>query len=409
MLIKCPECDLQVSDRAFACPHCGYPLKEQPKPVRKSTHKRRRLPNGFGQISELKGRNLRKPFRAMVTVGKTPKGRPICKLLKPEAFFETYNDAYAALVEYNRNPYDLDTSITMDELYEKWKDYYVQSGNSERSLSALKYVWDYCNQIKRMRVKDVRSRHINGCIENACMHKPDGTVKEASASTKNKIKSLFNSMFDYAVRYDIADKNYSRAFSLPRKVFDEMENNRTEHIPYSDEEMDLLWKNIDRYPIIEAVLFQCYTGMRPQEVGLIKMENVNLEDRTIIGGMKTQAGTNRLVPIHSRILEIVKDKYKLAQSLQSDYLFNYITDEGYELLTYDRFKISYRQMRNALKLSPQHRPHDGRAHFITAAKKYNVDENILKRIVGHKISDITESIYTKRDSSWMLEEIEKIK
>lgn len=33
----------------------------------------------------------------------------------------------------------------------------------------------------------------------------------------------------------------------------------------------------------------------------------------------------------------------------------------------------------------------------------------LKRIVGHKISDITESIYTKRDSSWMLEEIEKIK
>ena len=28
MLIKCPECDLQVSDRAFACPHCGYPLKE---------------------------------------------------------------------------------------------------------------------------------------------------------------------------------------------------------------------------------------------------------------------------------------------------------------------------------------------------------------------------------------------
>ena len=98
MLIKCPECDLQVSDRAFACPHCGYPLKEQPKPVRKSTHKRRRLPNGFGQISELKGRNLRKPFRAMVTVGKTPKGKPICKLLKPEAFFETYNDAYAALV-----------------------------------------------------------------------------------------------------------------------------------------------------------------------------------------------------------------------------------------------------------------------------------------------------------------------
>ena len=166
MLIKCPECDLQVSDRAFACPHCGYPLKEQPKPVRKSTRKRRRLPNGFGQISELKGRNLRKPFRAMVTVGKTPKGKPICKLLKPEAFFENYNDAYAALVEYNRNPYDLDDSITMSELYEKWKDYYIQSGNKEASLRSCAYAWPYCWSIKDMKVRDVRSRHILGCVEN---------------------------------------------------------------------------------------------------------------------------------------------------------------------------------------------------------------------------------------------------
>jgi Uncharacterised protein family UPF0547 len=25
-LIKCPECQLQVSDKAIICPHCGYPL-----------------------------------------------------------------------------------------------------------------------------------------------------------------------------------------------------------------------------------------------------------------------------------------------------------------------------------------------------------------------------------------------
>lgn len=66
-----------------------------------------RLPNGFGQISELKGRNLRNPFRAMVTVGTDESGRPICRTLKPKGYFKTYNEAYAALVEYNRNPYDL--------------------------------------------------------------------------------------------------------------------------------------------------------------------------------------------------------------------------------------------------------------------------------------------------------------
>ena len=114
MLTQCPECELPVSDKANACPHCGYPLKPSEKQKRpRKSNKRRRLPNGFGQISEIKNRNLRNPFRAMVTVGKTPEGKPICKPLKPESYFATYNDAYAALVEYNKNPYDLEPSITM--------------------------------------------------------------------------------------------------------------------------------------------------------------------------------------------------------------------------------------------------------------------------------------------------------
>ena len=53
MLIKCPECELQVSDKAASCPHCGYPLKEQKtKNINRKPNKRRRLPNGFGQITE---------------------------------------------------------------------------------------------------------------------------------------------------------------------------------------------------------------------------------------------------------------------------------------------------------------------------------------------------------------------
>ena len=96
MLIKCPECELQVSDKALACPHCGYPMKpEANKPKRRST-KRKKLPNGFGQITEIKNKKLRKPFRAMVSVGKKENGRPIVKMLKPEAFFKTYNEAYEA-------------------------------------------------------------------------------------------------------------------------------------------------------------------------------------------------------------------------------------------------------------------------------------------------------------------------
>lgn len=63
----------------------------------------------------------------MVTVGKDFYGRPIRKLLKPVAFFKTYNEAYAALVEYNKNPYDLDDDLTVEELYEKWTEEYFKT------------------------------------------------------------------------------------------------------------------------------------------------------------------------------------------------------------------------------------------------------------------------------------------
>jgi hypothetical protein len=32
-LIKCYECEKQISDRASACPHCGAPKEEQPPQI----------------------------------------------------------------------------------------------------------------------------------------------------------------------------------------------------------------------------------------------------------------------------------------------------------------------------------------------------------------------------------------
>ena len=32
-LISCPECGKEISDKAFACPHCGNPMSQQPQQV----------------------------------------------------------------------------------------------------------------------------------------------------------------------------------------------------------------------------------------------------------------------------------------------------------------------------------------------------------------------------------------
>lgn len=413
MLMKCPECELQVSDKALNCPHCGYPIDNQEKKKRtRKPKKRQRLPNGFGQISEIKGKSLRKPFRAMVTVGKTSNGKPICKLLKPEGYFETYNEAYAALLEYNRSPYDLDEDITMAQLYEKWSEGYFASLKNPSSIRTITSAWAYCSSIYDMRVKDVRARHIKGCMEEG-RAKIKGVEKTATAGMKSRIKSLFNLMLDYAVEYEIVDRNYSRTFNISEDIIEEKEETRRSHIPFTDDEIEKLWSNLYKFPYIDIVIIQIYSGWRPQELGLLEIKNVDIENWTFTGGMKTEAGTNRTVPIHSKIQKLVKMRYEEAINLRSEFLFNCTdatTHRSNYKLTYDKYKHRFDKIVDALELNPEHRPHDPRMHFITMAKKAGINDNAIKTIVGHSTKDdITEYAYTKRDIEWLRKDIEKIK
>lgn len=410
MLTKCPECDLQVSDKALTCPHCGYPLK--PNTTRKHrSGKRKRLPNGFGQISEIKNSNLRNRFRAMVTVGKDSTGKFIVKPLKPDAYFPTYNDAYTALVEYNKNPYDLAPAMTVKELYDQWSQEYFKSLKSKSSTRTITTAWSYCSAVYDMRACDLRARHIKGCMDEGTTN-IRGEEHHPSAGIKGRIKSLFNLMLDYALEYEIVEKNYARTFSVSDKIVKEKEKSRRGHLPFTDEEMQILWKNINVIPYIDVVLIQCYSGWRPQELGLLKLENIDLDAGTFLGGMKTEAGMNRLVPIHSRIRPLVETKYNEAKELGSEYLINCTdthTHRSSLMFTYDKYQKRFNKIRDKLRLNPLHRAHDGRMHFISQAKKYNVDEYAIKYIVGHSITDITEKIYTDREVSWLKTEIEKIK
>ena len=48
------------------------------------------------------------------------------------------------------------------------------------------------------------------------------------------------------------------------------------------------------------------------------------------------------------------------------------------MLTYSRYQKGFGKVRDELKLNPEHRPHDGRKHFVMMAKKGGVDEYAIK-------------------------------
>ena len=178
------------------------------------------------------------------------------------------------------------------------------------------------------------------------------------------------------------------------------------HITFTADEMNILWNNLN-VPYVDAIILQCYSGWRPQELCRLEIENIDLDNMVMTGGMKTESGKKRTVPIHSKIQPIVRTMYEKAVTNGSKYLLS--NENGTDGIDYNRYQYVFSDIRNRLGLNPDHRPHDPRVFFVTEAKNGNADEYAIKRMIGHRISDITEKVYAKRSIEWLREEIEKIK
>jgi integrase len=374
-----------------------------------------KLPNGYGSVTKLSG-NRRKPYLARFTLGwitDEQTGKTVQNRINIGTY-KTKKEALQALAEYSANPYDIQNdNLTLSELYDKWTAAYFPTLESESSVRTITSAWKYCHAIQGMRVKDLRARHIKGIMEDGYIiqsrGKDAGKKVLASAGTKARIKSMFNLMLDYALEYEIVGKNYARTFDLSNDIIKEKEDATRGHINFNDTEMQALWDNLGKIRFVDWILIQCYMGWRPQELAILRIEDVDLENWCITGGMKTDAGRYRTVPIHPRIKELVRKNYEQALSLGSDRLFNDPNAvKGGMKITYDKYAGRFEKVVAALKLREDHRPHDPRTTFITMAKKAGVDEYVIKRLAGHKITDITEAVYTKRDMEWLRTELEKM-
>jgi len=149
--------------------------------------------------------------------------------------------------------------------------------------------------------------------------------------------------------------------------------------------------------------FAYATGMKVTEIISLDLEDINLEEDYFKGGLKTDAGKNRIVPIHPIIKDLVTNRYNKDNIA----LFNDEYGQQGTIMTYDKYRGRFNKVMEKLKM--EHRPHDARHTFATKAKLYGVDEYVIKLLMGHAINDVTEEIYTHRTIENLRNELLKIK
>lgn len=348
-----------------------------------------KFPNSFGSVYKLSG-NRRNPWVARKTVGwkvieDTKKSYPIYKFI---GYYPSRQAALTALVEYNKDPYDISDTITFKEVYEQWsaQHYPKVSESNRRGCTAA---FNTCAPLHDMVFSQIKVDHMQEVLDNSGKNSP----------TLKKIKILLGLMYDYAVLHDIVtqDKRDKVRHLDIRSAGNPNARNRT---PFSAKEVQLLWDMSKGSEYVGAVLIMIYTGVRISELLDLKAEDVHLSERWFyVRAAKTEAGI-REVPIAEKIVPFMEHWLDKG----SDYL----------ICTADGNKFSYRNYLDSYwipvmdELSLTHRPHDTRHTCVSMLTEAGVDERIIKKIVGHRGQGVTETVYTHIELSFKLDAINKI-
>lgn len=338
--------------------------------------------NGNGSVSKLSGIR-RKPYIARVTLGwDESTGRQIRKTI---GTYVTQKEAQKALIDYLDNPYDLDLSnILFKDVYEKWsKLKYPKVSHS--AILGYQSAYNNVEKLHNMKIKDIKARHLQEAIDSC----------SKGQATKKKIKFLFGQMFAYAMQNDIITKDYSEFVDIGKA------SEESKREPFSNKEIELLWKHIDDIEFIDTILIMIYSGFRIGELLELEIKNIDLVNMTMTGGLKTEAGKNRLVPIHPKIFPLIEKRY----NKDNQYLI--INFKGKKMKYDNYYKEKFIPIMEQLNM--KHRPHDCRHTFATLLSNANANATAIKKMIGHESYATTEKIYTHKDIEELRKNVELIK
>lgn len=366
-------------------------MQEQTAKTRKKKKRRMRLPNGVGSVHLIgDGKTRRKPWRARVPSHvefDEVKGTAVQKYITI-GYFATEIEAIDALMEYRKNPFTLDAATcTFEELFERWKAKKYPT-ISESGKYAYNAAFKNSEALHKMKMRDIRTTHLDTIMQSI----PSGY------QVQNRLRTFWGQLFKYGMENDIIQKNYAEFVKLRDK------DPGTQRTAIPDADRKKLWQAADAGDFdAQLALVYIYTGMRPAELLLIKKEDVNLEARIMVGGLKTAAGKNRRIPIHKEILPFITKLMKTEGDLL---LMRYDTGKP-TAFTYNRFLTSnWNPLMERLGFEV-YTPHYCRHTTATMLREADVVEDIRKLILGHSSKDITDR-YTHHADSTLVEAIDKL-
>ena len=375
--------------------------------ARKVTYKRR--PNNSGTVVKLSGKR-RKPYCAKITSEEydlvTGKKKQVTI-----GTFETEFEALNALSLYhltvNKQINDDEAKELSPDIFNKvmerhdskvptFKEIFDILDKEELSSLSKSALYGYRSWIKHF--EQVYNRKITNISLQDLQFIFDND--KCGQGTKAHMKVLCSKIFKYAVihKYINRDEDYTDFIRCGK------EEESTKHYSFSFDEINRLRE--ENTDIAKIILIYIFSGLRASKLLNINRKDIHIDvvckddgiERTVsyfYTGLKTEAGRNRIVPIHDYIKPYVMELLLKKKKRLIDMTYNTFTDTVFN---------PYMK-----KLNMKHTLHDARVTFTTLCQLNNIDVFSRKRVLGHKMKDITFDVYTDTIINKLFVEINKIK
>lgn len=366
--MTCIKCRAELPKGALYCPACG---KKQTA-GRAKYHKRE---HGSGTIC--KDTRYKKPWVAHAPASKYGGGRQYL------GCFATRKEAAAALEEYIKHGRPELYSATLADVYRLWteKHFPTVSEAAEKLYSSM---WKRFSGIAGAPMRELRTAHFQEVVSSA-----------TSKSAADTLKAMAVMMCRVACENDITAKNYGEFIVVPK--FEKKEKRI-----FSGSEIAALWASSSGSDPCRIVLFMIYTGLRIGELLKLTAADVHLSEGYLVGGEKTAAGKNRVVPLPPMIPELGEFLHSWCERAGEGRLFP---------MSPGRFRSDVFPVALATAgIQPDGlTPHSTRHTFASLSSSAGVKPESLQRIIGHASYTTTADVYIHHDLEGLIEEMRKLR
>lgn len=374
----CKKCKKELPDGAVFCCFCG-------KKQTVTAAKHRKRAHGSGTIR--KDTRYKNPYIAIAPSTRNGAGR---------TYIGAYPDmktAQAALEEYIKNGRPQLYGSTLADIYKLWSDIHyreIQKPEGWRSI------WKWYEPLYDMKMSELRTAHFQDIVNKA-----------KTKSTADKLKSLAIMLCRYALENDIVNKNYAEFVKIPK--FE-----KKEKVIFTAEQIGTLWEHTDDKRV-QVILAMIYMGFRLGEVVSLTTENVYLEEGYVVGGIKTEAGINRVIPFPPNIPEI-KDFFRQWTAECRTPTIIPANEKNFRDKWFYPVLIELGMLKAHLsghdwKFDKKSHltPHSTRHTFASLSASAGMRPENLQKIIGHADYSTTADIYIHKDVSELIAEMSKLK